>query len=155
MQPSKRHRDVGGMVMAALFILLGAVLYYDTTTMIDPDSYVFPRAIIAAMVALSLAVIIVNLVRPGAETGTQERGSVVRRVGLIAAMLGATALMPVFGFVLSGLIAFMIIMAFAMYDPWTRFRLIVYPVVGAAIVVGFYILFKQMLFVPLPTGSLF
>ncbi len=155
MQPSKRHRDVGGMVMAALFIVLGAVLYYDTTTMVDPDSYVFPRAIIAAMVGLSLAVIIVNLVRPETGAGVRERGSVVRRLGLVAAMLGATALMPILGFVLSGLIAFMIIMVFAMYDPWTRFRLIVYPVVGGAIVVGFYILFKEMLFVPLPTGSLF
>lgn len=155
MQPTKRNRDVGGMVMAALFIVLGAVLYYDTTTMLDPDSYVFPRAIIAVMVGLSLAVIIVNLVRPEAGAGAHERGSVVRRVGLVAAMLGATALMPILGFVLSGLIAFMIIMVFAMYDPWTRFRLIVYPVVGVAIVAGFYILFKQLLYVPLPTGSLF
>lgn len=155
MQTSKRHRDVGGMVTAAFFILLGAVLYYDTTTMLDRDSYVFPRAVIAAMVGLSLAVIIINLVRPEAERGGLERGSVVRRVGLVAAMVAATACMPVLGFVLSGLIAFMIIMVFAMYDPWTRFRLIVYPVVGAAIVIGFYVLFKEVLYVPLPTGILF
>lgn len=107
------------------------------------------------MVALSLAVIILNLVRPEVETQARERGALVRRVGLVAAMMGATALMPVFGFVLSGLIAFMIIMAVAVYDPWTRFRLIVYPVVGGAIVVGFYVLFKELLLVPLPTGSLF
>lgn len=155
MQASKRHRDVGGMVTAAFFILLGAVLYYDTTTMLDRDSYVFPRAVIAAMIGLSLAVIIMNLVRPEAETGGPERGSVVRRAGLVVAMVAAIALMPVLGFVVSGLIAFMIIMVLAMYDPWTRFRLIVYPVVGIAIVVGFYVLFKEVLYVPLPTGILF
>lgn len=155
MQASKRHRDVGGMVTAAFFILLGAVLYYDTTTMLDRDSYVFPRAVIAAMVGLSLAVIIMNLVRPEAETEGPGRGSVVRRAGLVVAMVAAIALMPVLGFVVSGLIAFMIIMVLAMYDPWTRFRLIVYPVVGIAIVVGFYVLFKEVLYVPLPTGILF
>lgn len=155
MKSSKRHRDVGGMVTAAFFILLGAVLYYDTTTMLDRDSYVFPRAVIAAMVGLSLAVIIMNLVRPEAETEGPERGSGMRRAGLVAAMAAATALMPVLGFVVSGLIAFMIIMVLAMYDPWTRFRLIVYPVVGLAIVIGFYVLFKEVLYVPLPTGILF
>lgn len=143
------------MVTAAFFILLGAVLYYDTTTMLDRDSYVFPRAVIAAMVGLSLAVIIMNLVRPEAETEGPERGSGMRRAGLVAAMAAATALMPVLGFVVSGLIAFMIIMVLAMYDPWTRFRLIVYPVVGLAIVIGFYVLFKEVLYVPLPTGILF
>ena len=36
-----------------------------------------------------------------------------------------------------------------------RFRTIVYPVVGLAIVGGFYLLFREVLQVPLPVGSVF
>jgi hypothetical protein len=42
-----------------------------------------------------------------------------------------------------------------MYEPWTRLRVIVYPLVGIAVVLGFYLLFGEILRVPLPVGSLF
>jgi hypothetical protein len=70
-------------------------------------------------------------------------------------MLIGTALMPYVGFVWSGLVVFATIMWLAMYDRWTRFRLIVYPLVGAGIVIGFYTLFAKVLLVPLPSGLLF
>ena len=63
--------------------------------------------------------------------------------------------MPYVGFAVSGLVAFVAIMWFAMYDRWTRFRLIVYPLVGVGIVIGFYTIFAKVLLVPLPTGTLF
>ncbi|MDJ0738624.1 MAG: tripartite tricarboxylate transporter TctB family protein [Gammaproteobacteria bacterium] len=149
-------RDVGGMVMAVVFILVAAVSLWDTTTMADADSYVFPRAIAIAMIAFSIALIVWNLVRPSPDDGSPVEGaSTPRRVGLVAAMLIATALMPYVGFVISGLAVFAAIMGFAMYDPWTRFRVIVYPLVGAGIVVGFYAIFAELLLVPLPTGLLF
>ena len=149
-------RDVGGMIMAAVFILLAAIALWDTTTMADADSYVFPRAIAIAMIAFSITLIVWNLVRPSAEKGeTAEGASTPRRVGLVAAMLIGTALMPYVGFVLSGLVVFAVIAWFAMYDPWTRFRLIVYPLVGVGIVIGFYTIFAKVLLVPLPTGLLF
>ena len=149
-------RDVGGMVIAVVFILLAAVSLWDTTTMTDADSYVFPRAIAIAMIAFSIALIVWNLVRPSAENGeTVEGASTPRRVGLVAAMLIGTALMPYVGFALSGVVVFAVIMWLAMYDQWTRFRLIVYPLVGVGIVIGFYTIFAKVLLVPLPTGLLF
>ena len=149
-------RDVGGMVMALVFILLAAVSLWDTTTMADADSYVFPRAIAIAMILFSIALIVWNLVRPVPDNGETVAGaSTPRRVGLVAAMLISTAMMPYLGFVLSGLAVFGLIMWFAMYDPWTRFRLIVYPLVGIGIVIGFYTIFAKVLLVPLPTGLVF
>jgi len=70
-------------------------------------------------------------------------------------MLACTALMPVIGFVAAGLGSVVVIMLIAMYDPWTRFRLIVYPLVCVALVAGFYALFSEVLLVPLPTGMFF
>lgn len=149
-------RDVGGMLMAVVFILLAVGALWDTTNMADADSFVFPRAIAIAMILFSLALIVWNLVRPSMGNGeTVEGASTPRRVGLVAAMLIGTALMPYIGFVLSGLGVFAAIVVFAMYDPWTRLRFIVYPLTGIGIVLGFYAIFAKVLLVPLPTGLLF
>lgn len=155
-QSTTSGRDVGGMVMAVVFIALAAAALWDTTTMADADSYVFPRAIAIAMIAFSIALIVWNLVKPSPANGeSNPAASTPRRVGLVAAMLIGTALMPYVGFMLSGIAVFAAIMWFAMYDEWTRFRLIVYPVVGIGIVLGFYTIFAKVLLVPLPTGLLF
>jgi putative tricarboxylic transport membrane protein len=149
-------RDTGGMLMAVVFILLAVVALWDTTNMADADSYVFPRAIAIAMIVFSVALIVWNLVRPVPGNGETAPGaSTPRRVGLVAAMLIGAALMPYAGFVLSGLAVFTAIMLFAMYDPWTRFRIILYPLVAVAVVVGFYTVFAEVLLVPLPAGLLF
>lgn len=149
-------RDVGGMLMAVVFIVLAAFALWDTTTMADADSYVFPRAIAVAMIVFSIALIVWNLVRPSSDDRVTDIGaSTPRRIGLVAAMLIATGLMPYAGFVLSGVVVFGAIMWIAMYDRWTRFRLVVYPVVGVGIVLGFYAIFAKVLLVPLPTGVLF
>ena len=155
-QSTPQGRDVGGMVMAVVFIVLAALALWDTTTMADADSYVFPRAIAIALIAFSIALIVWNLVRPSPGNGTVVAGaSTPRRIGLVAAMLVGTALMPYVGFLVSGLVVFAAIIWIAMYDPWTRFRLIVYPLVGIGIVIGFYTIFAKVLLVPLPTGLLF
>src|SRR3546814_4801624 len=69
-------------------------------------------------------------------------------------LLGALA-MPLVGFLPAGVAVFLAILALAQYDPWTTHRRIVFPLVGVAIVVGFYVLFSEALLVPLPVGSLF
>lgn len=149
--------DVAGMVTAAIFILIAVIALWDTTTMVDADSYVFPRAVAIAMIIFCLLLIAWSLIRPepgnGEASGTGA--STVRRVSLVVAMLVSTALMPWLGFLVSGFAAFISIMLVAMYDPWTRFRILVYPLVCTAFVVGFYFLFAKLLLVPLPVGSLF
>lgn len=149
-------RDIGGMLMAVVFIVLAVVALWDTTNMADADSFVFPRAIAVAMIVFSLALIVWNLVRPSSGNGeTTAEASTPRRVGLVAAMLIGTVLMPYVGFLASGLAVFAAILVFAMYDPWTRGRLIAYPLIGVGIVLGFYAIFAKVLLVPLPAGLLF
>jgi len=147
-------RDLGGLIMAVVFIVIGGVTIWDTFDYADEDSYAFPRAIAGAMIVFSIVLITWNFIRPQIPDKTLP-GSTPRRVGLVIAMLGAAFLMPTLGFVLSGLISFGAILGLAMYDPWTRFRLIIYPISGAAIVVGFYVLFSKVFLVPLPVGVLF
>ncbi|MEH6627143.1 MAG: tripartite tricarboxylate transporter TctB family protein [Motiliproteus sp.] len=154
----KTNRDIGGMVCAALFILLGAACLYETTQMTDPDSYVFPRMVIGALMGLSLVLIITSLANPGAHVAEEEQSdscpSNPRRILLVVAMMGAALLMPFVGFLLSGLGAFIALMLLAQYDPWTKGKVWLYSLVAVAIVCGFYGTFSYLLNVPLPEGSL-
>jgi len=151
------RRDVAGMVTAAVFILIAVIALWDTTTMVDSDSFVFPRAVAIAMIVFCLLLIAWALIHPESGNGEDSApgASTVRRVSLVLAMLVSTALMPWLGFLISGFAAFVSIMLIAMYDRWTPFRKLVYPLVCAAFVVGFYFLFAELLLVPLPVGSLF
>jgi hypothetical protein len=148
-------RDLPGTIIAAAFILLGAVFWWDTTDMSDPDSYVFPRTVIVLMIGASLLLILRNLVYGGGRHHRSAEGSWPRRLGLVAAMLLGALAMPLVGFLPAGAAVFLAILALAMYDPWTPYRRLVFPLVGLAIVVGFYVLFSEVLRVPLPAGSLF
>ncbi len=155
-RPVSTGSDVAGTVTAGIFILVAAAALWDTTTMVDADSYVFPRAVLIVMILLCGLLIVRNLVRPGPPGANAPAGaSTPRRVLLVAAMLGSVALMPVIGFFLAGLGAFLAIMMIAMYDTWTPYRRIVYPLSCVAVVVVFYILFTRVLLVQLPTGLLF
>ena len=153
---TQRPRAVPGMLMAVVFIFVAAFALWDTTNMADSDSYVFPSAVAIAMIVFSIALIVWNLIYPSGSNGeTMPGASTPRRVALVAAMLISTALMPYLGFLISGVAAFAAIMLIAMYDPWTRYRKIVYPLVCVGVVVGFYTMFAKVLLVPLPAGLLF
>jgi putative tricarboxylic transport membrane protein len=148
-------RDLAGSIAAALFILIGAAAWWDTASMADPDSYVFPRTVIVLMVGFSLLLIVRNLLYGGGQHHLSTEGSWPRRIGLVAVMLGGASAMPLIGFLPAGIIVFLAIMMLAMYDPWQGARRLVFPLVGIAIVVAFFILFAEVLRVPLPVGSLF
>ena len=153
----RNKHDVGGILCAALFILLGGVCLYETTRMTDPDSYMFPRMVITCLMGLSFVLIVSALLKPvagvSAESDKETAPSSIRRVLLVGTMIGGTLLMPLIGFVLSGLIIFVVLMALAQYDPWTRSKAFLYSLVGVAIVVGFYGVFTYLLQVSLPEGS--
>ncbi len=156
MAADRKTRDISTPFLAAVFVVIGAIVIWDTTTYTDADSYVFPRTVAIAMIALSVLLVLQWLIgwTPGDDvTADEMKKSVWRRVLLVVAMLGAGLAMPFIGFPLAGAIAFAAILLAAMYDPWTPYRLAVYPVAGAVIVFGFYMLFSRVLQVPLPTGA--
>jgi putative tricarboxylic transport membrane protein len=142
--------------MACLFILIAVVSLWDTTNMLDADSYVFPRAVAIAMIVLCLVLIIWHLVKPRLEPDqARVQTSTIRRVALVAAMLAGCLAMPWLGFLIPGITTFFLLMFIAMYDEWSMKRKILYPLVAVVIVVGFYTLFGNLLQVPLPVGSFF
>jgi len=151
---STESRDVGGVVAAFVLVVIGAIALYDTAGYADIDSAVFPRTVAIALILSSLGYIVYAFLRrPPAEE--RNPGSTPRRVALVAVMLLSVAAMPWIGFIASGIIAFLCLILVAMHDPWTRQRAILYPIVGIAIVLGFFALFRYGLLVPLPKGRLF
>lgn len=150
-----RNRDLPGTIIATVFILIGALAWWDTTDMSDEDSYVFPRTVVILMIAFSLMLIARNLLRGGGQHHMSLAGSWPRRIGLVSVMFAGALIMPWAGFLPSGIAVFMALMLMAMYDPWTGSRRLVFPLVGLAVVAGFYVLFSELLHVPLPVGSLF
>lgn len=153
-----QQRDLGGILVAAILIVVGAVAMWETTDMTDADSFIFPRAVAISMMTFCIVFIIMQIVSPSIGTNDEAGatgGSTPRRIGLIVAMVGSSLLMPWLGFLVSGAIAFGAIMMFAMYDEWTGRRRWAFPLTGIVIVVGFYFVFAELLLVPLPVGSIF
>lgn len=156
-QITGKTRDVGGLVMSSLFILIALVALWDTTHMMDSDSYVFPRAIAIAMIVLNLLLIGRNLLNltDDKKVVPKAGASTTRRIALIAGMLISCGTMPYLGFMISGIITFVFLMVVSMYDEWSAKTKVIYPGVALALVVGFYMLFSKVLLVPLPVGLLF
>ena len=148
-------RSIGSVVIAALLLICGAVVLWETTTYFDFDSAIFPRTVASLLVALCLIYIVLWLMGLTRALDPAEPGSWPRRIGLVLLMLAGAFAMPWAGFILSSLVTFGCLTLLAMYEPWTRLRIIVYPLIGIAIVFGFYLLFGEILRVPLPVGSLF
>lgn len=149
-------RDTATLVMCCLFVFVGAVFYWDTTNMLDRDSYVFPRAVTIAMVAFSLMLIVYTLVRPvEVKAKAATNASTIRRIALVCSMLAGCFAMPWLGFLIPGVVTFILLMLIAMYDEWSTGKKLLYPCVALAVVLGFYLLFGNLLQVPLPVGSLF
>lgn len=147
-------RDIGGMAAAVAFIVIGAIALYDTVGYADIDSAVFPRTVASGLVLSSIGYLIYALLR-GPRTLREKGGSTPRRVALVAVMLLSVMAMPWIGFLVAGVIAFLCLILVAMHDPWTKQRMLVYPVVGIAIVGAFFVLFSYGLQVPLPKARLF
>jgi Tripartite tricarboxylate transporter TctB family len=155
-QMNPKDRDTGGLVISCLFILIAVVALWDTTHMMDADSFIFPRAIATAMLVLNLLLIgrnFLNLV--GEQEEVQPGASTGRRIALIAGMLLSCVMMPYLGFLISGIITFILLILVSMYDEWTPKTKVIYPLVALSLVVGFYMLFSKLLLVPLPVGVLF
>jgi putative tricarboxylic transport membrane protein len=153
-----QEMDKAGVIVAVIMIVVASVAIWDTTSMLDSDSYVFPRAVAIAMISLSILLIGRQIIKPSVgvndEAGTVG-GSYVRRVWLVVAMIASALLMPILGFLIAGVLVFIAIMMLAMYDEWTPKLRMVFPLVGVGIVAGFYFMFAKLLLVPLPLGVMF
>jgi hypothetical protein len=147
--------SAGGVVVAALLIVFACFVLWDTLGYVDSDSSVFPRTVAAVLILASLAYIVTWLLGRAEPEGPTTPGSWPRRTLLVAVMLTGALAMPLVGFIPAALPIFGALLLGAMYDRWTPFRIVVYPLIGVAIVLGFYYVFHELLLVPLPTRTLF
>jgi putative tricarboxylic transport membrane protein len=134
-------------------VLFGCFVLWDTLSYVDGDSSVFPRACAITLILVSLAYIFFWLLGYGEPDATPASGAWWRRLTLVAVMLVGTLVMPLIGFLPAALPIFGTLLVVAMHDQWTPFRMIVYPLVGLAIVLGFFYAFQELLQVQLPTAS--
>lgn len=146
--------DRGGTVVAILGLTLSAACWLDTKTMMDADSFIFPRAIILFMGGLCLLLLLRNMFFLGIRQPPPLEGSPRRMVLLVAIMLITGLLVTVLGFLPATLLAFLSLMAVSQWDKWTLRTLAIYSLVGLVIVTGFYLSFKYLLGVPLPAMPL-
>lgn len=150
-----QRKNIGEVVVSAVLIGVGCLVLWDTTTYADADSAVFPRTFSFVLIGACIAYIVVWLMGRGEERPVPESGSAIRRILLVTVMLGGALAMPWIGFLAAAVPVFGALLLVAMYDPWTPYRAIVYPLVGLALVFGFFFVFQELLLVPLPTGKLF
>lgn len=139
----------GTLVIASLFVLIGVITLYDTTTYSDLDAKVFPRAASIVLIVSAISIIIANLLRPLKEPGFGQCAW-WRRVLLVVCMLVAALVMPEAGFLPAASIAFFGAMVAAMHERWTLRTLGLYVGSAVVIMVAFYTFFRFILNVPLP-----
>ena len=144
-----RQGSIGSFIVSAFFIIVGIVALYDTMSYSDIDSKVFPRAAAIVLIICSSASLLFGLLKPTPEEGFGH-GSWWRRVLLVITMLMSCFAMPYLGFLAASVIAFVGGLIAAMHDQWTTKKLLLYWGSGALIMIGFYVLFKMVLQVPLP-----
>lgn len=147
-------RDVGTIVAAILFILLGAWAIRQSFAMSTLGA-VFPRTIAGVMIVCSLLLVIQRLRRrSGLPTEHADNESPPRILGLIVTMAAWVVLIPIVGFFATSLVAFVVLLAVANYDGWNTRRAISYGAVAILVVGAFYLVFVELLLVPTPRGLL-
>lgn len=140
---------------AALFFLaLSAVVFWDASSYVDSDSYVFPNTTAAAMMVFSLLLLARARFRPRPRPPTVP-GSVWRRLGVAAAMLGAAGIMPWAGFLPAAAIAMLALTVLSNFEKWTLRRAAGTAFCLTATSLSLFFLFTRAFLIPLPTGAWF
>ncbi|MBO0905197.1 tripartite tricarboxylate transporter TctB family protein [Jiella sonneratiae] len=155
--------DPAGTGVAVLFVVLGAFLIAQTGGM-TPMGSVFPITISAAMIVFSAILILRNVViglksraAPGeAEEAVRgEGGSIVRRILFLLMMAAWVGLIPVLGFFVASLLAFLAITAVAIHERVSAKEVAALAVIGLVILTAFYLLMANVLLIPMPRGLFF
>ncbi len=146
---SNTKGNLGSLVVSALFVVVGLVTLWDTTSYTDRDSQVFPQTVALVLVLTAGISFVTHFLRPSESDGFGP-GDWWRRLLLVITMILACFLMPVVGFLPAGAIAFAGGLVAAMHDRWSLKTLLLYWGFGGVIMMVFFALFKYALHVPLP-----
>ena len=145
----KSGGQIGSLLASLFFICAGLITLYDTTSYTDRDSQVFPQTVAIILVVTATVSFIARFLKPSDEGGFGT-GIWWRRVVLIMAMFLMCFLIPKIGFLPAGAVAFSGGLIAAMHEGWRAKTLILYSISGTVVITAFYVLFKFVLYVPLP-----
>ena len=146
---SKSNAQIGSLVITALFVIVGVITLYDTTSYTDRDSQVFPQTVAIVLIITAGLSLIIQFLRPDDEAGFGT-GIWWRRILMIVTMFLTCFAIPITGFLIAGTIAFTGGLITAMHDKWAAKTALLYFSSGAVILIAFFSLFKFILHVPLP-----
>ncbi|WP_372422922.1 tripartite tricarboxylate transporter TctB family protein [Salinarimonas chemoclinalis] len=152
--PERARGDVGTIVLCVLFVALGGWMVAGSMAM-SPLGAVFPRVIAAIMIASALGILALRALGRASHGPAVETGSTPRRLLLCVVLVAWAALMPRLGFFATSVAGFLAVLAIAEYDRWTAKRTAAYVAAALALVGGFWLLFVEVLLVPVPRGVLF
>ncbi len=145
----KSQGQFGSLLISAMFVFIGLITLYDTISYSDRDSQVFPQTVAIILIITAAISFIARFINPSDEGGFGQ-GTWWRRILLIVAMFITCFAMPVIGFLLAGIIAFVSGLIAAMHDKWSLKTAFIYGCSGMAVMISFFVLFKFILYVPLP-----
>lgn len=148
-------KDTAGMLYTVILMITAAIFYYDTTTMVDSDSFVFPRAIIMGILLLGTVRLCIDAVAKEAEKRPSLNANYLRSVLLIVTMAIGISLIPSLGFLPAIILTYITTMYLAMYEQWTALRRWSYPLISIIVVTILFFLFERVFIVQFPEGTLF
>lgn len=153
--PEHKQRDLPEVMFAILFIALGITIYLGASGMSALGS-VFPKTIAAVLIAFSALLITMNLRRPagGSFKLANLNTGAMRRISLGVVLLAWVFLMPVIGFLVTSMIAFVAIMIVADYDRPPAKTWAIWILSGLLICTGFWWLMANVLLLRMPAGLL-
>lgn len=153
-----KYRDVSAMLFGALFVGMGVLAYVQTKDMSSMGS-VFPGALSAALVLLSVILFSFQVGRPKAPGKTEAldevKPSTPRRLAIIVAMVIWALVLPSIGFFVTSLLAFLVLTAIASFERPSVRELALYAVTALVIVGSFQLLMDKVLGMRMPAGLLF
>ncbi|MFK7963520.1 MAG: tripartite tricarboxylate transporter TctB family protein [Burkholderiaceae bacterium] len=150
-RPATSEADIGGVVIAVLLVVVGAVTLIDTADYLDTDSVVFPRAAAIMLIVCSVLVAVGSFVKGDAASGFGT-GHWWRRLLLVGGMIVTCLLMPLVSFLPAVAVSFVTALIAATHERVSVIRGVSYVLASVVIVLGFYVLFRYGLKVPLPSG---
>jgi len=147
--PASGTSDLGAVVISALLVIIGAVTLIDTADYLDTDSVVFPRAAAMMLIICAVSVAVISFMR-GPVSGGFGSGQWWRRLLLVGSMIIACLLMPLVSFLPAVAVSFVGALLAATHHRISFARICAYGLASIVIVIGFYLLFRYGLQVPLP-----
>lgn len=153
-----KAREVPAIIFGALFIVLGTLAYLETKDL-SPMGAVFPKTLSVALVLFSVILIAFQFGRPAARKAKADPAAVkpsnLRRFATIVVMGLWVMLLPMIGFFVTSLAAFLCLTAVATFER-PPVRSMVFYVAMAALIVGtFQVLMANVLVLRMPAGMLF